>query len=254
MKCVPWTPNYACDDNWSTYDPDLQMRATDLAWASLRHLTAGRVGHCPARLRPCRQDCSGEVTYRPYIRDGQWYNAACGTHRDRCSCDHLWTVSMPGEVASVRQVVLGGEVLVEGVDYRLADRRDLIALAGRVWPTCQDMTQDFDGADAFTVDYVPGIAPGEAGLWAAGVLASEFAKACSGSKCRLPSSVTSVSRQGVTMEFSEGFFANGQTGIREVDAYVLSVNPNHLHTPSRVWSPDIGKGRFAPPGLWTRWY
>lgn len=243
--CVTWTANYACDNQWEMYDPDLRDRATDLAWASLRHLTGGRLGHCPVRLRPCRTGCGGVTEYQPYIRDGEWYNAACIAHLDRCSCNDLPTVRMPGEVAAIQQVVLGGQVLTQDVDYRLDDRRIVVALGDTVWPTCQDMSQPHDGADAFAIDYVPGITPSSAGLWAAGVLASEFAKACSGGKCRLPSSVTSVARQGVSMEFSEGFFANGQTGIREVDAYVLSVNPRHLHSPTRVWSPDLPTGMYS---------
>ena len=88
------------------------------------------------------------------------------------------------------------------------------------------------------VTYVPGLVPGAGGQWAAGVLACEFAKACTGAKCRLPSSVTSVARNGVAMEFDNGLFSNGLTGIREVDAYLLSINPHGLRTPSLVWSPD----------------
>ena len=243
--CVPWTPNYACDDQWVMYDPDLQDRATDLAWASLRHLTAGRVGHCPVRIRPCRTDCMGGVmVYEPFIRGGEWYNAGCARHGSRCECGHLSEVLLPGEVARIDAVYQGG-ALVDPTEYRLDDRRVLVALNGREWPTCQDMSQDFDGADAFAIDYVPGVQPSSAGLWAAGVLASEFAKACSGGKCRLPASVTSVARQGVSMEFSQGFFANGQTGIREVDAYVLTLNPKHLAVQPRVWSPDMRTGRFV---------
>lgn len=242
--CVPWTPDYACDDQWVNYDVALQERATDLAWASLRHLTAGRLGHCSVRIRPCRTDCMGGITaYEPHIRGGEWYNAACSAHGSRCSCSALSEVFLPGEVAQIDAVYQDG--LVANTEYRLDDRRVLVALGDRTWPTCQDMSVDFDAVGAFTVDYVPGIKPTGAGLWAAGVLASEFAKACSGGKCRLPSSVTSVARQGVSMEFTEGFFANGQTGIREVDAYVLSVNPNHHKVPPRVWSPDLRQGRFG---------
>jgi hypothetical protein len=57
--------------------------------------------------------------------------------------------------------------------------------------------------------------------------------------------VTSISRQGVTMELASGLFDQGLTGIREVDVYIASVNPNRLKVPSRVWSPDIPAGRFA---------
>src|SRR4029077_1489144 len=87
--------------------------------------------------------------------------------------------------------------------------------------------------------YVPGIIPDASGLWAAGVLASEFSKACQGAKCRLPSSVTTITRQGVTMTMDEGMFSNNLTGIREVDAYLISINPNAHRIPPMVWSPDV---------------
>ena len=81
------------------------------------------------------------------------------------------------------------------------------------------------------------------------MLACEFAKACTGGKCRLPSSVTSIARQGVTMTISSGMFLGGQTGIREVDAYVVSVNPNAQVMPPVVWSPDVpwAKHRYLTP-------
>ena len=99
------------------------------------------------------------------------------------------------------------------------------------------------------ITYVPGIVPDAAALWAAGVLSCEFAKACTGEKCRLPASVTTVSRQGVTMTMSSGMFEGGMTGIREVDAYLVAVNPNAQRLPSTVWSPDApwAKHRYQTP-------
>src|SRR5262245_27247636 len=100
------------------------------------------------------------------------------------------------------------------------------------------------------ITYIPGIVPDAAGLWAAGILACEFAKACSGQKCRLPSSVTSVTRQGVTYMMGTSMYPNGLTGIREVDAYLISVNPYGVTVPSLVWSPDVSwaKHRYT---TWT---
>ena len=89
------------------------------------------------------------------------------------------------------------------------------------------------------ITYVPGIRPGPAGECAAGVLACEFSKACAGGKCRLPSSVTGLTRQGVSFTMTTEMFPGGMTGIREVDAYLTTVNPNQLKVPSTVWSPDL---------------
>jgi len=248
MTCtVPYTPDYGCDDSWETLDDALQERATALAWGALRTLTGGLVGNCPVLLRPCRRGCGPQsmaTPINPVNVRGHWYNAPCGCAGPACSCGPVCEIMLPGVVAEVLSVWVDGEML-DSSAYRIDNANLLVRQDGGCWPECQDMAQPWDSADAFTVEYVPGVAPDAAGLWAAGVLASEFAKACQGGKCRLPSSVTSVVRQGVSMSFSEGMFAGGVTGIREVDAYVFSINPNHLVQPSRVWSPDLRSGRLT---------
>lgn len=252
MGCVPYTPEMACCDDWDSHDSALQERATALAWSSLRHLTAGRVGQCPVLIRPCRAGCAGasDGVLAPDYRDGKWYNTVCGAcGATGCSCGPVCEVVLPGEVAAIGAVFVGGAMLDYSA-YRVDNGNRLVRQDGDCWPTCQDLSQPWDGHDAFSVVYLPGIWPGPDGLWAAGVLACEFAKACSGGKCRLPSSVTSVARQGVSLSFTEGMFAGGVTGIREVDAYVASVNPNHLLVAPRVWSPDLAasQGRVQTAG------
>lgn len=253
-ECVPWPTDLGCitKREWEAYNPALRSRAVSLAWATLRHLTGGLVGNCPVALRPCSAGCAtssgwlGGPALAPYIRDGQWFNAVCGCQPSvPCHCGPaLSQITLPGLAARIDRVYLHGAVLDE-FDYRLDNGRLLVAQNGVEWPTCQDLSQPYDGSEAFSVIYTPGIDPGNAGIWAAGVLAVEYVKACEGTKCRLPSSVTSLARQGVSMEFSQGMFAGGATGIREVDAFVLSVNPNHLVKPPLVWSPDLPPVRFT---------
>jgi hypothetical protein len=250
--CVPWKPDIGCSQTeWDEFGPEVQDRAVDLAWAALRHLTAGRVGQCPVLARPCRQGCStrgdGNLAgpaFVPTMRDGFWFNSACGCGGSGCSCTTVCEVSLPGEVAAIFGVWVGG-AKVDPTAYRIDNGHLLVRQDGDCWPLCQDMTQPWDGEDAFSILYLPGIRPGAAGLWAAGLLAYEFAKACTGGKCRLPSSVTSLARQGVSMEFTQGMFAGGVSGIREVDAWVKSVNPANLSQPSRVWSPDLRAPRYT---------
>lgn len=252
-SCVPFTPDLACCDSteWNAYDPALRERAIDLAWASLRHLTGGQVGNCPIGVRPCRKGCATGANvppWTPMLRGGAWYNLPCGGGcKTSCSCGNVSEVVLPGPVAKVERVLIDGAELDPSA-YRIDNGHILVRQDGDEWPQCQDLSVAWDQPGAFTVVYVPGRDPGPSGLWAAGVLACEFAKACSGAKCRLPSSVTSLSRQGVSMEFSQGFFAGGMTGIREVDAFVMSVNPAHLHGPPKVWSPDLSssKHRYTP--------
>ena len=260
MSCVPVTPDYACCAEWDTYAPELQERATDLAWATLRTLTGGRVGNCPTIVRPClgppcdactnwwRQHLHGTGSWvMAGIRAGEWVNCGCGV-KPSCSCSPLCEIVMPGPIAELLAVKLNG-VDQDLSDYRIDNLHRIVRLDGLCFPSCQDMTADWDEPGAFGIEYLPGIIPSGSGLWAAGVLACEYAKACTGGKCRLPSSVTSVVRQGVTFNMDEGMWSNGLVGIREVDAYILSVNPNKHKVPPMVWSPDVpwAKHRYSSP-------
>jgi len=172
----------------------------------------------------------------PQIRDGHWINFVCP--RPHCSCERMCEIVLPGPVAEVAEVLWSGEP-IPLASFRLDNGNRLVRTDGECWPSCQRMDLPLGAPCTLGVTYVPGLVPGVAGEWAAGVLACEFAKACTGGKCRLPASVVTVSRQGVTMEMDNGMFANGLTGIREVDAYLLSVNPHVLRVPPTVWSPDL---------------
>lgn len=245
--CVPpWQPNMACSPEWDTLDPDLQHRSTMLAWSTTRLLTGGRVGSCETVMRPCVEHpceaCTFSWNYlypylrNPYIYRGQVYNTpVCGT--GSCWCEKISQVKFPGHVADIVSVLIDGERLAP-FRYRLVDHQILLRTDGEEWPSCQDINQPETGKATFAIHYYPGIKPDDAGLWAVGVLAYEYSKACTGAKCRLPASVTSISRQGVSMDFDNGMFSNGLTGIREVDTWIMSINPHGMRTPARVWSPD----------------
>jgi len=230
-----------CSD-WDTRSEATQQTATRLAWRSLRHLTGGRVGNPPVVIRPCRATCAG-WTATPTVSGGSWYNVSCGhSGANDCGCYTISAIDMPGRVAEIVSVVLNG-VTLNPESYVLVNGSILWRREGE-WPLCQDLSQPSDGDSAFAVTYIPGVVPGVDGQYAAGALACEFAKAIEGGKCRLPSSVTSLVRQGVTMEFTQGIFPGGITGIREVDVYVKTINPHSVSQPSRVWSPDTVKPAF----------
>jgi hypothetical protein len=245
----------ACSPDWDTLDPDLQERATALAWATTRLLTGGMVGSCPVTVRPCSASpcnlCMGWYMYpAPYLLHGVWFNTP-PCRGEGCSCQPVPEVLMPGLVARVDAVTVDG-VLLDPAEYTLHNQRSLVRTDGGSWPSCQDVTLPDTEVGTFTVTYIPGLEPDPAGLWAVGVLAWEYSKACSpstaGGKCRLPASVVSISRQGVSMDFDNKMFSNGMTGIREVDAWLSSINPYQLRTPPRVWSPDVPQAgyRFVP--------
>lgn len=254
MTCIPpWIPDMSCAPEWDTLDPALQERSTALAWSSVRYLTGGRVGACEVTYRPCVQNASectpcsswwlsGYLSLAPngvYI-DGK---GPCGGHS--CTCAPLSEVILPGH-GIVTAVYIDGAELAQNA-YRVDDHRRVVRADGGTWPSCQPMDHTDTETGTFSIHYVPGVDPGADGQWAVGILAWEFSKACTGAKCRLPSSVTTIARQGVTMALDNSMFSNRQTGIREVDAWVLSVNPNQMKVPSRAWSPDSPSGRYETP-------
>jgi hypothetical protein len=106
------------------------------------------------------------------------------------------------------------------------------------------MNDAYDGLNALSIRYYPNLAPNDALRYAAGILANEFYALMNGEQCRLPDGATNVSRAGVTIELTTGLFANGQTGIKEVDAIIRVYNPNGLRVPPRAMSPDSMRGRI----------
>ena len=251
----PWPIDPGClGDDWDLLDPVVQDRSLAFAGATLRRLTGYQVGGCPVTVRPCTQRCyDAWVPYwgvgytrgfTPGINStGDWVNA-CGCRTD-CSCTTLCEVVLPEPVGEVIEVLVDGAT-VDPADYRV-DRNRLVwtGTGDCPWPVCQDMTVASDQPGAFAVTYLNSYPVDGLGAYAAGVLANEFAKACAGNKCRLPASVTSVSRGGVAYEVVAGSFPGGVTGIREVDAYIALWNPNALQRPATVWTPTMRNPRVV---------
>lgn len=250
----PWPVDEAClPAEWEAMDTDLKDRSIALASATLHRLTGYRVGGCPITVRPCKPGCAGTALSAytwaagghgmwPMNFAGTWVNS-CGCHTD-CSCTTLCEIRLPEPVGDIVEVKLDGAV-VPAADYR-ADRNSLVwtGAGDCPWPACQDLAAD-DGPGTFRVTYFNSYPVDGLGAYAAGVLAAEFAKACSGGRCRLPATVTTVSRQGVTYDVNAGTFPDGTTGIREVDAYIGMWNPDHLRQQTRVWSPDLRNPRVT---------
>ena len=235
----------ACCPEWEAYDAELQTRALSLAWGTIRALTGGMVGGCPVEMRPCLTTdpcsiCMGG-TWHPFIdSNGNWRN--CDLRRTMsCSCCDMAEISFPGRAAALEYVTIDGYYL-DNRTFRIDNGNKLVRQDGRGFPRCQNLGAPAGAIGTMVVSYYPGILPTEAGLWAIGVLGCEFAKACSGGKCRLPGGVTALVRQGLSFTIAASMF-DGGTGIREVDAYVNSVNPNKLSGPSLVWSPDLPQSR-----------
>lgn len=241
-----WPVDPAClGSAWEDMDPDTQERATALAGSTLRRLTGYRVGGCPVTVRPCRASCLDRMVtpgywsmigpFYPLNLGGVWVNS-CGCRGD-CSCDALCDVTLPGPVGAVYSVKVDG---AEVTDYMISG--NTIVWTGATdcpWPVCQDLTAADDQPNTFSVTYLNSYPVDGLGSYAAGVLAFEYAQACTGGKCRLPSNVTAVTRQGVSFEVASGSFPDGFTGIREVDAFIALWNPRAVRQVTSVWTPDL---------------
>lgn len=238
-----WPVDPACfSDEWEAAETAVKDRALALASSTLERLTGQRVVACPITVRPTHgnrcfipSDSYGSGSFHPGMTaTGQWANN-CGL-----ACDDPTTgVRLPRPVGRVDVVKVGGAV-IPSTDYRVVDGNLLVYTgAGAGWPLTQNLSLPDTAADTFSVTYINGYPPDSLAAYAAGLLANEFAKACTGKKCKLPNGVTSIVRQGVSMEITTGLFPGGTTGIREVDAFIALWNPQHQQG-ARVWYPGSG--------------
>lgn len=251
----PWPIDPACAGaEWAALDPDVQERAVAFASATLQRLTGNRVTNCTITVRPCKPRTGWNTghalpfyTGYPFLptitATGAWINVGCCGVSD-CHCETTCSVALPRPASRVDEVRVDGVALAPS-DYFLSG--NLLVWAGEgacPFPATQDLGKPDTEVGTFSVTYLNGYAPDGLAACAAGTLAAEYAKVFTGQgKCRLPAGVTTVVRQGVTMEIASGAFPDGLTGIRNVDAFIAMWNPRGLEREATVWSPDAPKGR-----------
>lgn len=244
-----WEPITACCPGWEAIDEEIQTTSLEVATDIIWRLSGMQFGLCDVLLRPCGRPCMGSsyadaysayggMWMRPSVIGGSWFNISCGCPSD-CDCDGVHGVVLPAPAVSVTEVLMDGEIL-EADSYALVNGV-LVRSGGSQWPICQDMTLPTTEPDTWQVTYVQGRPVPAGGNLAAGALACELAKACTGGKCRLPDRITDITREGVSMTFldPQDFLTNGRTGIREIDQWLAAVNPFTQRSPAKVWSPDL---------------
>jgi hypothetical protein len=245
-----WPISVECCSTWADYDPALQLRATEWATLVLWAATGRRYGTCEVTVRPCGRYGSSTDTglwtldsdggsWAPYILDGEWFNG-CGCGESPCCCEATCRVRLPGPVAEVTEVLVDG-VAVDEDTYRVDNRQWLVRTGtGNCWPSCSNMDAT-EGAGLFQVTYLYGKDVPATAMAAAGTLACEFAKACTGGTCRLPARVTQIVRSGITVSMVDvdQMLDKGLTGITEVDMAIRALNPYSLKARPRLYSPDI---------------
>lgn len=248
-----WTiPDPLCCEEWATLDPAIQSSARDYAALILWAATGRQFGLCSVTVRPCgMKRCDDGMaefsgydfssgTWVPYIFNGTWFNCSCG---GACCCDPRCQVRLIGPVDSIVEVTIGG-IAVDPNTYRVDDNHWLVRTAGECWPTCADMDTD-DGDNVFEVTYLRGTTPPPALLRAASTLMCEWGRGCTGGDCRLSNRVTSIARQGVSIEMADpnAILEDGLTGLWEVDSVILALNPFRRKQRARIWAPEINVPR-----------
>jgi hypothetical protein len=249
-----WAIDTTCIPGWET-DYTNAQRSRAISWATfmLDTLTGHQFAQCPITVRPCGTGC-GVPSYTtwpvgspansgpgpwmtPYIVNGLWRNCGC---RGGCDCSPACKVDLGRPVAQIDQVKVNGLVLTDTA-YALVGQWLARTDGGECWPSCQDPAVPDTQTGTFSVTFRPGRALPVAGQVAAGLLAGEFIQACKGAACALPANISSLTRQGVDVQFVDPseVLAAGKTGIREVDLFIEAVNPSGMKRRSRVYSPDL---------------
>lgn len=254
--CAPWAVESEVCAPCDTYEFNPTILADALQFASdvLYDLTGRKwPGECTETIRPCRQRT--RIPGHERLDWQEW----CGCNRPRtCGCSRLSEVRLPGyPVVQVGEVKVDGLILDEG-SYRVDDDRWLTFLpeAGddlQGWPCCQDLALDDDQAGTFSVTYTYGAAPPIGGVRAAASLGCQLALACAppeAGECRLPKRITTITRQGVSLAILDPLtlFADGLTGLAEVDLWVQSVRYGAQRRSAAIYVPGQPRSvrRVAP--------
>lgn len=262
--CDPWPVDLCCELP-EDLDEAVIERWAGIASTILWAMTGRRWGpSCPVTVRPCKRSCADTLPlYRfqtggsaggwvPYIGiDGAWRNASLCGCRTSCSCTELCELRLDGPVYDVVSIQ-DGETELAPEAYRVDSANTVVRTDGECWPVCQDMSAPCGVEGTVCVTYRTGLPLDDAAIAAVSELTCELVKAClppgtSGcGPCRLPgNNLVRLQRQGVTIERADPttIFAEGRTGLPLVDAWIFSVNPYRLASPSRVYSPDLRRPR-----------
>lgn len=149
----------------------------------------------------------------------------------------------------VRGVSEEAELEVPVYDLTVEEDHSFVA-DGVIVHNCQDMSADpMTDPDTFMVTYLRGRSAPPGGQLAAGVLACELAKMICGDKgCKLPKRVTSISREGVTIDLLDSFstmWDKGSTGLLVVDMWLASERIGQRGS-TQIASPGLRPYRNGP--------
>lgn len=246
--CEPWPIDPVCCPDWPENEADWSPEHFEAQWLAtvdLWRAVAGAIGLCRTTEAPCLDQCSIQPLGYAHSwmypwRDagGAWRNSGkCGCG-DTCSCSRLCTVTLQGPVHQIEQVMVDGQVLAADQYKLLTNNR--LARCGGCWPACQDYCTE----DGLVVTYLRGRPPGLDAIRAASLLACKKLQECPPGGCgTLPSGVTSINREGLSMNLEATIGGEDGTlpvtGIARVDRWIASINPYGITQQASVWSPDV---------------
>lgn len=153
------------------------------------------------------------------------------TYRTTCRCRRTHRLRLAcSPVASVDAVVVNGVPLTPwGGQYEMVS--GMLVLCSDA--PCNSL--------CVTVTYTCGSGIPAAGQSAVRELAEQLLMGMDGdANCALPQRVTSVSRQGISMDLfdPQDFLNEGRTGIYMVDLFLRAVNPSRALMPPRILIPE----------------
>jgi hypothetical protein len=237
---MTWPITWPATVDTGSLDPSIKALAELYAGACMTALTLHRAGGNPVTIMPgVTNRTSGHYAwYAPVLDEYPLGSFYPGTFYPSALDLSTWStvakveaINLPGPVGAVTEVRVDGAVL-DPTLYRVENGNFLVRLDSLRWPQ--------DSGDGFTVTYLNSAPVDAMGAHAGGVMAAEWLKLLtSDKKCRLPSSVTNATRQGLTFQVTLGMFPSGVTGLPEIDAYLMLLNPFGLKVMPRVYSPDL---------------
>lgn len=224
MTCDAWPVTFPCPTD--DLDPALVDVAVEAATELLWALSGRRLGVCTyteSLWPPCAGACG--MPYKDPT--GAWRNRG-GAH----NCCRLLLAHRP--IVSVSAVVVEG-VPLDAAAYRF----DASYL--RRWCACWPCGDPCCDAPVL-VEYTAGWPLPATTDIAVGEVACEYLAALSGGVCRLPSRITSMTRQGISIELAPVDAASARLGLPIADAWLAAVNGRSSpEVASRVYSPDLAR-------------
>jgi hypothetical protein len=224
------------------------LQASDLLFALSGRQFTGECG--PRTVRPPCDSCwcGYQILSRGHII-GPWDYGyplnLCASCLIACAPSMVKLAGYP--LREITQVLVGG-VALSSDEYGILNDRYLYRKNDARWPISQDLTLPDTEEGTWSVSYTYGADPPALGIAAAAQIACELYKQCEGATCALPTGVTRITRQGITIDrlaFTSWSYREGRwaTGLALVDAFLATVNPVGLIRRPVLWAP--GKRQYA---------